>query len=130
MRFGLPAFLFFAFIDIFTRNATNPADGFLLFSYTVQHIVDCARTCVCVWVRAYVYGLYATFLTFCTRNCYNRNLQVFFLLPTHGLLCTYFPFAISLRYFSPLTLAIPFSLFVLLAQTTWMLLLLMLLLLR
>lgn len=50
MRFGLPVFLFFAFIDIFTRNATNPADGFLLFSYTVQHIVDCARTCVCVRV--------------------------------------------------------------------------------
>lgn len=50
----------FAFIDIFTFNATNPSVGIQLFWCAIQHIVDCARTCalyacVCVCVCASVW---------------------------------------------------------------------------
>lgn len=92
----------FAFIDIFTYNATNPSVGIQLFWCAIQHIVGCARTCglyACVSVP--VWGLYATFLNF------SPQLSQFHVNGFIGRLTVYcariFRLRFPLRYFSPLT---------------------------
>lgn len=85
MRFGLPVFLLLLLL-IFSLAMQRilPTDS--SYSHIPYNILWIVRghvcVCVCVWVRAYVW-IVCDVSNFLHRNCYNRNLQVFFFFIAH-----------------------------------------------